>query len=58
MHLGLMKHLVWRDMSDVAPPQGPGGSCLPSPRQLQLPKQPPFLETAGLELESESWGQE
>ena len=56
VHLGLMKHLVWRDMGDVAQPEGTGASRLPSLWQLQPPKQPPFLEGAGLKLESKSWG--
>lgn len=38
MHLGLMKHLVCRDMGDVAQPEGLGTSRLPSPQQLQPPK--------------------
>lgn len=56
MHLGLMKHLIWRDMGDVAQPEGTGTSRLPSPRQLRPPKQPLFLDAAGLKLESKSWG--
>lgn len=56
VHLGLMKHLIWRDKGDVAQPEGTGASRLPSPRQLRPPKQPLFLDAAGLKLESKSWG--
>lgn len=58
VHLGLMKHPFWTDKHDVAQPEGTETSHLPSPRQLQPPKQSLFLEVAGLKLESKSWGQE